>query len=84
MVTVCDAAAREACPVWPGRPATAHWGLPDPAAVVGDVDTRRAAFARTAEALRMSIEALVRLRVEGLDPGELARHLRAVTPTEQR
>lgn len=42
--TVCDAAAREPCPLWPGRPVTAHWSVPDPAAVTGSDIVRRAAF----------------------------------------
>lgn len=51
IVTVCDNAAGEACPIWPGKPAIAHWGLPDPAAVEGSEDERRAAFARTYDEL---------------------------------
>ncbi len=47
IVTVCDNAAREACPIWPGHPVTAHWSLADPAAVTGTSDEQREAFERT-------------------------------------
>jgi arsenate reductase len=59
IVTVCDNAAGEACPVWPGRPAIAHWGLPDPAAVEGSEAERRRAFADTYERLDQRIAGLV-------------------------
>ena len=67
ILTVCDAAAGEACPLWPGHPATAHWGVPDPAAVQGDEVTRRAAFRAVFMALRQRIELLVALPDEKLD-----------------
>ena len=59
IVTVCDNAAGEACPVWPGRPAKAHWGLPDPAAVQGSEAEQRQAFAETYAALDKRIAELV-------------------------
>ena len=59
VVTVCDNAAGEACPVWPGHPAKAHWGLPDPAAVQGSVAEQRRAFAETYAALDRRIAELV-------------------------
>ena len=56
VITVCDNAAGEACPLWPGAPVTAHWGMPDPAAMDGDRDQRRRAFAETATLLKRRIE----------------------------
>ncbi len=60
VITVCDQAAGESCPVWPGRPVTAHWGFPDPSGVEGS-DAEKAAF--TAEVFRM-IERRIRLFVD--------------------
>ncbi len=57
--TVCDNAAAEPCPVWPGHPATAHWGFPDPAAVAGTMEQRRAAFERVFAGLRARVEELL-------------------------
>jgi arsenate reductase len=64
--TVCDNAAGEVCPVWPGKPATAHWGIPDPAHVEGE-EARRAAFKRAAEQLARRIQLLLSLPIEKLD-----------------
>jgi arsenate reductase len=58
VVTVCDNAQSEPCPLWPGRPATVHWGIPDPA-VIADTALRRAAFEDAYRRLRRRIEALV-------------------------
>ena len=57
--TVCDSAAREQCPLWPGRPATAHWSVPDPVAVTGSDAVRRAAFLGAFLILRQRLEAFV-------------------------
>jgi protein-tyrosine-phosphatase len=64
--TVCDQAAAEACPYWPGQPVTAHWGLPDPAAVEGSDDAIRRAFRDAFLVLKRRIELLASLPVEGL------------------
>lgn len=64
--TVCDNAAGEICPVWPGKPATAHWGIPDPAHVEGD-EARRAAFKKAAEQLARRIQLFMSLPIEKLD-----------------
>lgn len=64
--TVCDNAAGEACPLWLGKPATAHWGIPDPAHVEGD-EARRAAFKKAAEQLARRIQLFLSLPIEKLD-----------------
>lgn len=73
--TVCDQAAGEVCPLWPGQPVTAHWSLPDPAAATGSEAERRRAFARTHAALKRRIEAFARLPLETLDRLTLQRRL---------
>ena len=65
--TVCDNAAGETCPIWPGKPATAHWGIPDPAAAGGDDEARRAAFKKAAEQLARRIQLFMSLPIEKLD-----------------
>ncbi len=76
VITVCDRAAGETCPVWPGRPASAHWSLPDPAAVRGNRNVRAIAFAAVYEAIAARVAALIALPVETLaDPEALARRL---------
>ncbi len=64
--TVCDNAAGESCPIWPGKPATAHWGIPDPAHVEGD-EARRAAFKKAYEQLARRIQLFMALPIEKLD-----------------
>ena len=64
--TVCDNAAGETCPLWPGKPATAHWGIPDPAHVEGE-EARRAAFKKAAEQLARRIQLFMSLPIEKLD-----------------
>lgn len=78
IVTVCDNAAGEICPVWPGQPVTAHWGVPDPAAVTGSDDERRRAFRSAWNTLRQRIERLIALPVEKLDSMAIQREMRAI------
>jgi arsenate reductase len=61
VVTVCDNAAKEVCPIWPGMPATAHWGIPDPAEAGGGDAERRLAFAATMRDLKDRISAFLGL-----------------------
>lgn len=65
--TVCDNAAAEECPFWPGVPMTAHWGLPDPAAVTGSDAQKALAFAETYRALVRRVQAFAALPLESLD-----------------
>lgn len=76
--TVCDNAAGEACPVWPGKPVTAHWGIPDPAAVEGTDRQKRDAFREAATALRRRIELFLALPIEKLDAQSLRANLQAI------
>jgi arsenate reductase len=64
--TVCDDAAAQACPVWPGQPTTAHWGVADPAAAIGSVDERRKAFFTAFLQLRRRIELFASLPLDTL------------------
>lgn len=73
--TVCDNAAGEACPVWPGRPVTAHWGIPDPATVGGSDQKKRQAFLAAFTQLRTRISLLLSLPLAGLDRLALQKKL---------
>lgn len=65
--TVCDNAASEPCPIWPGHPMTAHWGIPDPAAVEGTEVEKTQAFADAYRVLNKRIEVFINLPIESLD-----------------
>ena len=78
IITVCDDAAGEVCPVWLGNPATAHWGFPDPSNTEGDDDTKRAAFHQTFVAIRRRIEFLISLPVEKLEHLALTSALKKI------
>jgi arsenate reductase len=73
--TVCDNAAGEACPVWPGQPVTAHWGLEDPAAFEGSRQEQRRVFRRVCRELERRIDRFARLPVEALDRTSLQARL---------
>lgn len=73
--TVCDNAAGEVCPIWPGQPITAHWGVQDPAAVTGTDDEKRAAFRTAFTELSTRIDLLLALAVEKLDRRVLKKKL---------
>lgn len=67
VITVCDNAAGEVCPVWPGQPMTAHWGMPDPAAAEGSPAEIAVAFADTYRMLNNRLSAFANLKMSGLD-----------------
>jgi len=76
--TVCDQAAGETCPLWPGQPITAHWGMPDPAAVAGDDQVKARAFVDTMVTLRRRLELLLALPVHMLDAQAIRRQVRDI------
>jgi arsenate reductase len=78
IVTVCDKAAGEMCPLWPGQPVTAHWGFPDPAAVEGSDEVKRAAFASTLRQIRNRVQLFLSLPIETLDRLVLETEMRAI------
>ncbi|ODT86186.1 MAG: protein-tyrosine-phosphatase [Nitrosomonadales bacterium SCN 54-20] len=78
IITVCDQAAGEMCPEWPGQPATAHWGVDDPAAATGDDDAKRAAFLRAFSVLQRRINLLVSLNPCAVDRLATEQELQAI------
>jgi arsenate reductase len=78
IVTVCDNAAGEVCPLWPGQPVTAHWGFPDPAAVEGSEEVKRAAFAQTLRQIRNRVQLFLSLPLETLDRMAIENRMRAI------
>ena len=79
--TVCDNAAGEVCPYWPGQPMTAHWGVPDPAAVEGTELEKWAAFRETFNRLENRIKIFTSLPIASLDRIKLKEHLDAIGKT---
>jgi arsenate reductase len=80
--TVCDNAAKESCPVWPGQPVTAHWGVPDPAEATGTEAEMRFAFADTLRMLTNRINIFVSLPLQSLDQLTLQKKLDAIGTTK--
>jgi arsenate reductase len=80
--TLCDDAARETCPVWPGQPMTAHWGIEDPAAVEGTDIQKEAAFVTAARYVRNRIAAFTNLPIKSLDRLSLTAKLREIGALE--
>jgi arsenate reductase len=76
--TVCDSAAGESCPIWPGRPTTAHWGIPDPAAVEGSESDIAAAFNDAYRMLHRRISVFTALPIEALDDVSLKEKLQEI------
>lgn len=78
ILTVCDNAAGEACPYWPGHPLTAHWGIPDPASVEGSDTEKRRAFRAAFDALEKRIKLLMTLAVDAPGRALLQEQLSAI------
>ena len=76
--TVCDNAAGEVCPVWPGQPITAHWGVEDPAAFEGSDEEKRKRFGQVAQILRRRIELFVSLPLSSLDKIALEKKIKEI------
>jgi arsenate reductase len=76
--TVCDNAAGEVCPIWPGKPMSAHWGIPDPASAEGSHADKALAFQSALKELETRIKLLIELPIASLDPMTLREKLRAI------
>jgi arsenate reductase (thioredoxin) len=78
VITVCDSAAAEVCPIWPGAPVKIHWGYPDPSNTVGGDGATRIAFEVTRQAIAYKMMRLAQLPFESLSNSELQEHLNAI------
>ena len=78
IITVCDNAAGEVCPFWPGRPATAHWGFADPAAVDGNDAEKRAAFSLIFNQILKKIGVLAQLKLDAMDDEQIGQALKKI------
>ena len=82
VITVCDAAAGESCPLWPGAPLKVHWGIPDPAGAPGGLEAERAAFRLAYDRLLARMTALVALPFETMDQTEIKQRLQDIAKLE--
>lgn len=82
IITVCDKAAGETCPIWPGHPASAHWGFEDPAAVTGSDEKKREAFHKVFQQINARINLFLALPLERLDRMSLLNEMRAIGATQ--
>jgi arsenate reductase len=78
IITVCDQAAGEVCPLWPGHPSSAHWGFLDPAAVEGSDEAKRAAFEQVFQQIKHRVEAFLEVPLATLEEGAIRAELRRV------
>lgn len=83
VITVCDNAAHEICPVWPGTPVPTHWGCPDPSATRGGVRETTLAFQQTAELIARRLQRLLELPLEAMDSASLGDALAAIAQDMQ-
>lgn len=81
VITVCDNAAGEVCPIWPGQPITAHWGVPDPVAVNGSEEERKRAFRSAWLMLKQRVDLLLALPLDKLDRVSTQHEVRAIGQT---
>jgi protein-tyrosine-phosphatase len=82
VITVCDNAAGETCPVWPGMPITAHWGIPDPAAVEGTEMEKKSAFSQAFKAMDRRIKLFLSLPIASIDQMRIKEHMDAIGKTD--
>jgi arsenate reductase len=82
VITVCDSAASETCPVWPGMPITAHWGIPDPAAVEGTEIEKKAAFTQAFKAMDRRIKLFLSLPIASIDQMRIKDRMDAIGVTD--
>jgi arsenate reductase (thioredoxin) len=78
VITVCDSAASEVCPIWPGAPVKIHWGYPDPSNAIGGEQTKQTAFELTRQAIAYKMMRLAQLPFDRLSNSELQAHLNAI------
>jgi len=78
IINVCDNAANEACPIWLGHPATAHWGFPDPASIEGNDQDKRLAFQKILGMIKRDIELFIKLPLESLNHEAIKKSIQAI------